>query len=60
MSKRIRYKDFDLYLEDNGGQDGSQYFVTIYQGSTQMDYTATHKNPDTAFDEARILVDGMV
>jgi hypothetical protein len=60
MGKRILYKGYNLFLEDNSGQDGSQYFVTIYKGSSQVDYTAFHKNPDNCFDEAKIMVDGMV
>ncbi len=60
MSKLITYKDYNLFLEDNGGQDGNQYFVTIYKGASQVDYTAFHKNPENAFDEAKILVDALV
>lgn len=60
MSKHLTYKGFLLFLEDNSGQDGSQYFVTIYKGANQVDYSAFHKNPDAAFEEAKNIIDSMV
>ena len=59
MSKSQRYKGFTLFLENSGDEDeDNQYFVTIFNGAAQLDYTSFCKEPESAYREAKKIIDG--